>query len=191
MNPDVDAFINRSQQWPDEMRALRMVLLGTGLTEELKWRQPAYTHVGKNIAIMGEMKAALTLGFFKGTLLADPDGHLKDNGPNSRSVRRMYFTSVDEVERLATAVSQFVAEAIKVEEAGLTVGPAPQPVLVAELQTRIDSDKAFKSAFESLTPGRQREYNLYFSGAKQASTRESRIAKYADKILNGKGLRDR
>ena len=96
-NPEVDAYINTSQLWPEEMRSLRLILLASGLTEEPKWRQPAYAHHSKNIVIMGELKAGLTLGFSKGTVLSDTDGALKDNGPNSRSDRRMYFSSVADV----------------------------------------------------------------------------------------------
>jgi uncharacterized protein YdeI (YjbR/CyaY-like superfamily) len=96
-NPEVDAYINTSQLWPKEMCSLRPILLASGLTEELKCRQPASTHHSKNIVIMGELKAGLTLGFFKGTLLSDTDGVLKDNGPNSRSDRRMYFSSVGDL----------------------------------------------------------------------------------------------
>jgi uncharacterized protein YdeI (YjbR/CyaY-like superfamily) len=191
MNPKVDAYIARSQKWPEEMTELRPILLGCGLTEEIKWGKPCYSHEGRNIAILQEMNDFLALMFFKGALLDDPQGMLHDQGPNSRSARRMQFTSVDDVARLADTVSEFVEEAIDVEDAGLEVGPAPEPVLVDELRHRLEHDPALKAAFEGLTPGRQREYNMYFSAAKQATTRESRIEKYAQKILDGKGFRDR
>ena len=137
------------------------------------------------------MKDFLALMFFKGALLTDPDGVLEDQGPNSRSAKRMTFTSVDDVTRLADTVTAYLAEAIHVEESGLEVGPAPELVLVDELQDRLDGDPAFRAAFEALTPGRQREYNLYFSDAKQATTRAARVEKYAPRIFAGKGLRDR
>ena len=191
MNPKVDAYIQASKRWPDEITALRPILLGTGLTEELKWRSPCYSHDGKNIVIVQEMNEHLALMFFKGALLADPDGILVDQGPNSRSARRIEFTSVDDVTRLAGTVAAYIDEAVSVEELGLKVGPPPELVLVEELQDRLDADPALKAAFEALTPGRRREYNLHISGAKQAKTREARIDKYAPKILAGKGLRDR
>lgn len=191
MNPQVDAYLERSEQWPDEMAALRPVLLGCGLTEELKWGKPCYSHDGKNIVIMQEMKEYLALMFFKGELLDDSDGVLEDVGPNSRSARRMHFRSVEDVRQLASTVQDYVAAAIEVEEAGLQVGPAPEPVLVEELRRRLDEDPELAAAFERLTPGRRREYNLYFAGAKQAKTREARIDRYVEKILDGKGMRER
>ncbi len=187
----IDAYIERSEQWPHEMATLRPILLSCGLSEQIKWGKPCFSHDGKNIAIFQEMKGFLSLMFFKGALLSDPDGVLVEQGPNSRSALRIEFTSVDDVTRLAETVRAYVEEAIDVEEAGLEVGPAPEVVFVDELQARLDEDKAFRKAFEALTPGRQREYNLYFSEAKQAATREARVEKYAPKILEGKGFRDR
>jgi uncharacterized protein YdeI (YjbR/CyaY-like superfamily) len=189
--PDVDAYLVESERWADEIRALRPILLECGLTEEVKWGKPCYTHGGSNIALVQEMKHFLALMFFKGSLLDDPEGVLRDQGPNSRSARRIQFTSIDEVDRLAGALAAYVDQAIEVEERGLEVEPAPEPAWVDELQVRLDEDPAFKQAFEGLTPGRRREYHLYFSSAKQASTRASRIDKYADQILAGKGMRDR
>ena len=188
---DVDDYIARTQNWPDEIAALRPVLLGCGLSETIKWAKPCYSHHDANIAIIQEMKNFLALMFFKGALLSDPDGVLESQGPNSRSARRICFRSVDDVGRLAHTVANYVDEAIAVEEAGLEVGPGPDLVLIDELQVRFDDDPDLRIAFEALTPGRQREYNLYFADAKQARTRASRVEKYAPRILAGKGFRDR
>ena len=191
MNSKVDAYIERSEMWPDEIRALRSILLDCELTEDFKWGKPCYGHDGKNIAIVQEMKGFLALMFFKGALLEDPLGVLREQGPNSRSAKRFEFTSVADVTELAPTIRDYVDEAIDVERAGLEVGPAPEPEFVEELQRRLDEDPELRTAFTSLTPGRQREYNLHFSSAKQASTRESRIDKCTSKILAGKGFRDR
>lgn len=190
MNPKVDAYIARSDMWPEEMTALRPILLGAGLIEEIKWGKPCYSHDGANIVILQEMKDFLSLMFFKGALLKDPAGVLKEQGPNTRHARRIEFTSVDDVARLAGTVEAYIEEAVVVEEAGLELGPAPELILADELKARLDRDPKLKAAFESLTPGRQREYNLFISGAKQATTREARIDKYTKAILSGKGLRD-
>ncbi len=191
MNPKVDAFISRSTKWPDEMAALRPILLEAGLDEAIKWGKPTFSHDGKNIVIFQEMNDFLALMFFKGALLADPKGVLESQGPNSRSALRMCFRSVADVTRLSKTVTSYVAEAIAVEAAGLEVGPAPEVVFAPELQARLDRDKKFRVAFEALTPGRRREYNLHISSAKQAATRASRVEQCAPKILAGKGFRDR
>lgn len=190
MNPKVDAYIGRSQQWPEEMTLLRRILLSCELNEELKWGKPCYGHDGTNIVILQEMRDHLSLMFFKGALLQDPRGVLEEQGPNSRSARRIRFTSVADVVRLSDTIKAYVDEAIAVEETGLAVGPAPEPLFVEELQDRLDRDSRFRAAFEALTPGRRREYNLYFSAAKQAKTREARVERCALKILEGKGLRE-
>jgi uncharacterized protein YdeI (YjbR/CyaY-like superfamily) len=191
VNPEVDAYLRRAKQWSEEMAALRPVLLGGGLAEEIKWGKPCYGHAGKNIVILQPMKEFLSLMFFKGALLPDPEGVLEDQGPNSRAARRMRFTSVEEVARQADTVAAYVAQAIAVEAAGLELAPAPELVLADALQERLDRDPALEAAFSSLTPGRQREYNLYFSAAKKADTRRARVDKYTQKILDGEGLSDR
>ncbi len=191
MNEAVDAYIDRSDQWPAEMTALRPTLLAQGLSEDIKWNKPCYSHEGHNIAIMQEMKGFLALLFTKGALITDPDGVLEPQGPNTRSAMRVCFRSVGDVERLAPAVADFVKEAIAIEAAGLDVGPPPALELVAELQQRLDADPALAAAFTALTPGRQREYHLHISGAKKAETREARIDTFVPKILEGRGFRDR
>jgi uncharacterized protein YdeI (YjbR/CyaY-like superfamily) len=190
-DPRVDAHLREAQRWPAELAALRVVLLDAGLTETLKWGKPCYCHDGRNIAILQEMKHFLALMFFKGALLADPDGVLEEQGPNSRSARRISFTSVGEVEDLAGTVAAFAREAVAVEDAGLRVEPGPRGELSPELQERLDADPALAAAFAALTPGRQRAYQLYVAGAKQSSTRAARVEKHVQRIRSGKGLRDR
>ncbi len=191
MTPEVDTYIAQSTLWPQEMAALRAILVEAGLEESIKWAKPCYRHEGANVAIMQEMKNFLALMFFKGVLLEDPGHLLKAQGPNSRSAKRLEFTSVAAIRDQAEAVGLIVANAIDVEDRGLEPEPAPPEKWVDELVDRLANDPALSSAFEALTPGRQREYNLYFSGAKQAKTRHARIDKYEAKILDGKGFRDR
>jgi uncharacterized protein YdeI (YjbR/CyaY-like superfamily) len=191
MDPAVDNYLVNSVQWPREIAALRPILLGCGLTESIKWQKPCYGVNGKNIVIMQEMKAHLALMFFHGALLDDRHGVLEDQGPNSRSARRMTFTTVDSVNQRAAVIEELVGQAVAMEDAGHASPPAAELELVAELKARLDGDSALREAFESLTPGRQRHYNLHIAGAKRPATRESRIDRCIPHILAGKGLRDR
>ena len=191
MDPKVDAYIGRSTKWPGEMSELRTILLGCGLNESVKWGKPCYGHGDKNIAIMQEMNDFLSLMFFKGALIEDRAGLLRSQGPNSRSALRLEFTSVPQVQEQADIIGDYVVAAIAVEDAGLSVGPAPELELVDELTERLAADPDLAAAFEGLTPGRQREYHLHIADAKQAKTREARIDKYVPQILAGKGMRDR
>lgn len=191
MDPKVDAYINRSTKWPTEMTTLRDILLGAGLSEAIKWGKPCYSHDEHNIAIMQEMKAFLSLMFFKGALIEDPAGILRSQGPNSRSALRIEFTSAEEITEMAGVIRDYVDAAVAVEEAGLSVAPAEEPEWADALVERLADDAEFRAAFEALTPGRRREYNMHFADAKQEQTRRARVEKYAPKILAGKGMRDR
>jgi uncharacterized protein YdeI (YjbR/CyaY-like superfamily) len=189
--PDVDAYIEASDQWPDEIVALRALLLEAGLDEHIKWGKPCYGLEDDNVVIIQEFADHLALMFFKGILLDDPAGVLEAQGPNTHAARRMTFRCVDDVRRCADVVRSYVAEAIAVEKAGTALPPRPEEDLAGELQERLAGDPELADAFDDLTPGRQREYNLHVSGAKQASTRERRVDNIVPRILDGKGLRDR
>lgn len=188
---DVDEYLARSERWPDEVAALREVLLRCEVDEAIKWGKPCYVHEGANIALIQEFKDLLALMFFKGALLGDPEGVLEAQGPNSRSARRMCFRSVDDVTRLAPTVEAYVAEAIDVEASGAEVGPPPELDLADELRERLDADPALKRAFDALTPGRQRAYHLHVASAKRSETRAARVEKHVPRILEGKGPNDR
>lgn len=189
--PDVDAYLEASDRWPTEIRALRPLLLGAGLDEHIKWGKPCYAKGDANIAIVQEFADDLALMFFKGVLLDDPAGVLEEVGPNSHAARRMLFRSVEDVEARADVIADYLAEAVAVEEAGTPLPARPDLELVEELAERLAEDTELAAAFDELTPGRQRAYNLHVSSAKQASTRERRVAAIAPRILDGKGLDDR
>jgi len=191
MGDRVDRFIDDAVMWSAEMRSLRPVLLAAGLSEELKWGKPCFSDGSTNIAIMQPMRNFLALMFFAGAFLPDPHGLLEEQGPNSRSARRVCLRSVTDVTRLAPAIGELVTAAVELEQRGRPAVPTPALELVAELRTRLEGDDALRAAFDALTPGRQREYNLHISAAKKAATREARVTRCTEQILAGKGLRDR
>lgn len=187
---NVDAYLADEPSWLEESIALRAILLDCKLDESIKWGKPCYAHEENNIAIMQAMKAFLALMFFKGALLDDPEGLLQTQGENSRAARRLCFTSVAQIRKSKTAIRRLVASAIEVERSGARLPESTALTLVDELARRLQGDRRLKKAFEALTAGRQRAYNLYVSGAKQSKTRETRIDKHVERILAGKGLRD-
>ncbi len=191
-NPKVDAFLSRQTQWRPEMEALREIALGCGLAEEIKWGKPCYTDDGDNIVLIQGFKAYCAFLFFKGALLDDPGGILSDVGPNSRIGKQARFTDVEQIVAKTPALKKCIEQAIEVERSGAKVEVEPADDLTApeEFQAMLDADPALRTAFEGLTPGRQREYLLYFSGAKQSKTRTARAEKFIPKILDGLGMRD-
>jgi uncharacterized protein YdeI (YjbR/CyaY-like superfamily) len=191
-NPRVDAFIANAKQWQEELKKLRAILLDSELTEEFKWSQPCYTFQGKNVVVIGALKESCALAFFKGVLLKDVHGVLTRPGQHSQSTRWFKFVSVREITEMKSIVKAYVREAIAVEKAGLKVKLKKTSDLKVpeEFQTMLDEFPDFRTAFEALTPGRQRAYIYHFSGPKQSKTRESRIQKFMPHILNGKGLLD-
>jgi uncharacterized protein YdeI (YjbR/CyaY-like superfamily) len=192
MNPKVDVYFSKAKKWQEELEKLRMIILDCQLTEELKWGKPGYTFQKSNIVIIIPLKEYCALMFCKGALLNDANGILMKPGENTQAGRWIKFSSVREIVEMETILKAYIHEAIEVEKTGLKVNFKKNTELIfpEEFQNKLDGNPALKTAFDALTPGRQRAYNLYFSAAKQSKTRELRVEKCVQKILNGKGLDD-
>jgi len=174
------------------MEQLRLVILDSGLTEELKWGKPCYAFQETNVVIIQGFKAYCALLFFKGVLLKDPNGILVKTGENTRVGRQIRFTNVREIVQMETILKAYINQAIEVEKAGLKVDLEKniELLLPEEFQRKLNESPALRAAFDALTPGRQRAYSFYFSAPKQSKTRESRVEKCTRRILKGKGLND-
>jgi len=192
MNPKVEEYIDKARRWHFELKALQNILLDCMLIEEFKWRNPCYTFQNANVIIIGGLKEYCILSFIKGALLKDNHGILINPGENSRSVRMVKFTNTQEIIDLTPILKEYIFEAIELEKEGLKVDFKKDPELSIpeEFQNKLNENPDLKTAFYALTPGRKRGYILYFSGAKQSKSRQSRIEKYVQKILDGKGIND-
>jgi uncharacterized protein YdeI (YjbR/CyaY-like superfamily) len=192
MKTDINAFFDDADTWQDEFRKLRSIMLDFNLAENLKWGKPCYSLEGRNIALIHGFKEYCAILFIDGALLKDPHGVLVAQTDKVQAGRQIRFTNLAEIAEKEKAIRDCVREAIDVAKSGQKVErketkdfPVPD-----EFRACLDADRAFREAFESLTPGRQRAYLLYFAGAKQAQTRIARIEKNRDRILDGLGLDD-
>ncbi len=192
MNPKVDRYLSRTKKWREETAKLRKISLDCGLTEELKWGKPCYTFQQSNVVIIQGFKEYCALLFCKGALLKDAFGILIRQTENVQAARQTRFANVQEIDKREAVLKAYIQEAIEAEKAGLKVNykQTSQFKIPAEFQRKLDEIPALKTAFAALTPGRQRGYLLYFSGAKQSKTREARVEKCRQQILKGKGLDD-
>ena len=192
MNPKVDFYFSKAKKWQKELEQMRMIVLDCGLAEELKWGCPCYTFEKRNIVLIHVFKEYCALLFFKGALLNDTNGILIQQTKNVQAARQIRFTNVREIVKMKTILKAYIYEAIEVEKAGLKVNlkKTSEFIIPEEFQNKLDKIPALKTAFYGLTPGRQRQYIFYFSQPKQSKTRESRIEKYVQQILDGKGLDD-
>jgi uncharacterized protein YdeI (YjbR/CyaY-like superfamily) len=192
MNPKVDFFFSKAKQWQKEFEKLRMIVLACGLTEELKWGCPCYTFHESNIVLIHGFKEYCALLFMKGAILNDAHQILIQQTENVQSARQIRFTNIAEIVEMEPILKTYIFEAIEVEKAGLKVPlkKAAEFKIAEEFQKKLDEIPALKTAFNALTPGRQRAYLLHFSQPKQSKTREARVEKYMQPILDGKGLTD-
>lgn len=191
-NSKVDFFFEQDSKWQDIYKALRKIMLGCQLSEELKWGVPCYTIQKGNVVLIHGFKEYCALLFFKGALLSDTDGILVQQTTNVQAGRQVRFTNIKEVMALKPIIKAYTYEAIEIEKAGLKVElkKTTDFAVPEEFEQKLNDVPRLRAAFEALTPGRQRAYLFYFSQAKQAKTRIARVEKYITKILDGKGLED-
>src|SRR3989442_4626897 len=192
MNPKVNEYLRKAKKWQEEFEKLRMIILDCGLTEQLKWGCPCYTFQKSNIVLIHGFKEYCALLFFKGVLLKDANGILIQQTENVQAARQIRFTNVRQIVKMEPILKAYIYEAIEAEKAGLKVNfkKTTEFIIPEEFQNKLDEIPTLKTAFDGLTPGRQRAYVFYFSAPKQSKTRESRVEKCMQQILNGKGLND-
>ncbi|MET3194828.1 YdeI family protein [Bacillus sp. OAE603] len=192
LHPKVDAFLSKAKNWQEEFENLRRIVLDCNLTEEFKWMHPCYTFEDKNIVLIHGFKEYCALLFHKGALLKDEKGILIQQTENVQSARQIRFTNVQQIIDMEEILKAYIYEAIEVEKSGLEVEfkKNTEYIVPEEFQVKLDEMPELKTAFEELTPGRQRAYLLYFAAPKQSKTRVSRVEKYIPQILDGKGLKD-
>lgn len=188
----VDGFMRKAKQWKEEFEKLREIALDCELTEDIKWMHPCYTYNDKNIVLIHGFKEYCALLFHKGALLKDPHGILVQQTENVQAARQLRFTSAEQIDEMQLIIKTYIDEAIEIEKSGRQVEykkssdyPVPE-----ELSNKFTEIPDLKIAFDALTPGRQRGYLYFFNQAKQSKTRESRIEKYMNHILEGKGIDD-
>jgi uncharacterized protein YdeI (YjbR/CyaY-like superfamily) len=192
MNPKVDFYFSEDKKWHKEIKKMRVIALDCGLTEELKWGCPCYTLQKRNIVLIHVFKEYCAFLFFKGALLHDANGILIQQTKNVQVARQIRFTNAREIVKMVSILKAYIYEAIEVERAGLKVDlkKTTEFIIPEEFQKKLGEIPVLKTAFDALTPGRQRAYNLYFSAPKQSKTRESRVEKCMKQILKGKGLNE-
>jgi uncharacterized protein YdeI (YjbR/CyaY-like superfamily) len=192
MNPGVDEFLGRGKKWKKEFEKLRRIILDCQLTEALKWGFPCYMYGNSNIVLIQGFKEYCALLFFKGALLKDTNSILSMIGKNTQAGRQIRFTNPEEIAGMENILKTYIQEAIEVEKTGLKVNfkKSSEFEIPEEFQKRLDKKPALKTAFFGLTPGRQRAYLLHFSTPKLSKTRESRIERWEQQILRGKGIGD-
>jgi uncharacterized protein YdeI (YjbR/CyaY-like superfamily) len=191
-NPKVDGLLRKAKKWQEEFEILREIVLDAPVAEEVKWGQACYTLDGRNVVLIHGFKEYCALLFFKGALLKDPKGILIRQTENVQSARQIRFTNVREIAEIKPILKAYIHEAIELEKAGLKVKlkKTSDFKVPEEFKKKLDEIPSLKKAFAALTPGRQRGYLFYFSGAKQSKTREARVEKFMPQILKGKGLDD-
>lgn len=193
LNDKAEAYFTRAQEWHDEYKALRAIILkNEDLTEDYKWMHPCYTLNDKNVVLIHGFKDYCALLFHKGALMKDPEHKLIQQTKNVQAARQLRFTSLDQIEAESEMIAAYVDEAVEIERSGKKVEmkKTEEYDMPQELQAALEADEQLNEAFNNLTPGRQRQYMYFIGQAKREATRKARVEKYKAQILAGKGMND-
>lgn len=193
LNDKAEAYFTRAQEWHDEYKALRAIILkNEDLTEDYKWMHPCYTLNDKNVVLIHGFKDYCALLFHKGALLKDPEHKLIQQTKNVQAARQLRFTSLAQIEAESEMIAAYVDEAVEIERSGKKVEmkKTEEYDMPQELQAALEADEQLNEAFNNLTPGRQRQYMYFIGQAKREATRKARVEKYKAQILAGKGMND-
>ena len=181
-----------TKRWSEGLAKLRAICVSADLEEAVRWGQPCYRYAGRNIAIIGAYQDQFVLGFFNAALMKDPEGVLERPGPNTQHADTIYFKHNAQAASLEMTILTYLDEAKGYAEEGKTPPKnTSMPDLPEELADALDEDNELAEAFHALTLGRQRSYVINLNGAKKSETRISRIEKFRDQIINGKGANER
>ncbi len=192
INPSADWFFDKPSPWQGAYTNLRTIVLTCGLQETIKWGCPCYTLQGKNIVLIHGFKDYCALLFMQGALLTDPQHILVQQTENVQAARQLRFADLQQILDQQFVIQTYVREAMNLQVTGTKVVPKKtnEYAVPIEFQEILNQKPELKRAFETLTPGRQRGYLLYFSAAKRSQTKVERIQKMLPKIMNGQGLED-
>lgn len=181
-----------TRQWSNGLARLRQICIAMEMVETVKWGHPCYMHANRNIVILGALRNDFRLSFFNAALMKDSAGVLERQGPNTQHPDVIRFTKNNQVAKMKPIIEAYLAEAMGYAEAGIKP-PKQQGELELpdELLEALESDPELAEAFDGLTQGRKKSYVINLNSAKKPETRFSRIAKFRDKILAGKGAMER
>ncbi len=179
-------------QWVEELELIASILNKTSLEKSIKWSAEVFTYNGKNIVSYGGFKNYFTIWFYNGVFLKDPYKVLVNaQEGKTKSLRQWRFTSVKEINE--KKILAYVKEAVEIEKKGLKIQPEkPKPVAPSPLLAdAFKKDKTLKTAFDKLSPGKQKDYVVYINQAKQDTTKQTRLEKIIPLIKQGIGLNDK
>jgi uncharacterized protein YdeI (YjbR/CyaY-like superfamily) len=187
MDARVDAYIDRQGEFARPILAelrRRIHAAHPGLAEDIRWSMPAFLWNGRQIANMAGFKAHCALSFWH-VQRGEQDQGKRAMGQFGRIAS---ITDLPDEAKLASMVREAVRLADSGVKASMATGAPKAPIAMPEDFAARLAEAGATAAFEVMPPGARREYLEWITTAKQAATRERRIATATAQIGEGKKL---
>lgn len=156
--------------------------------EALKWGHPVFEHEGI-VAWLAAFKKHVRFRFWKGRMLRDPKGLLRDAKGN---VGLLIVTDLTQLPS-DKVLLDYIRQAIDLNVGGVKLPRAaggnavPLPV-PDDLAAALRKNKSAKQTFDAMSTSQRNEYVEWLVGAKQAATRNKRLLTAIEWLAEGKPL---
>ena len=189
LDPRVDAYIERAAPFAQEiLRHWRATVHAhcPEVVETIKWGFPNFTYRDRILTGMAAFKAHCSIGFWHGAAAVGA-AHAKDGamGDLGRVASLQDLPAPAEQQAILQRAMRLIEDGVKARPAKAA---APRPPLATpdDLGAALQANAAARATFEAFPPGQQREYIEWIVEAKQAATREKRLAQAIAWMAEGK-----
>jgi uncharacterized protein YdeI (YjbR/CyaY-like superfamily) len=188
----IDAYIAKSPQYAQPILKHIRQLVHSAIPEaeeDIKWSHPAFVYYG-NVCMMAAFKSYAIITFWKGKLMADPDGILQLDERDAVGHLGLYKSLKDmPSDKL---MKKYIKEAARLNKEGIKLPPKPKKekeelVIPEPLIKALSKNKKAQKAFGVFSYSHKKEYVQWITEAKTEETRNKRIATALEWIVEGKG----
>ena len=191
-DPRIDAYIEKSQDLAKPiLKHLRALVHKAcpGVEETMKWSFPNYSYKGAILCNMASFKQHCAFGFWKASLMKDPQGLFNKDGHNSMG----QFDRITSVKDLPAdkILIAYIREAATLNEDGVKVvkkkSAVPQVTETPDdLLAALKKNKKAQATFDAFSPSNKKEYILWITEAKTEATRTKRLETAIEWMSEGK-----
>lgn len=191
--PRIDAYIEKSAAFAKPiLQHIRKLVHKAcpGIEETIKWGMPFFDYKEASVCNMASFKQHCTFGFWKASLMKDPEGLFNKNGKNAMG----QFDRITAVKDLPSEkiLIAYIKEAVSLNDEGIKLPAKPKATVKdwpapAELSAALAKNKNALAVFEKFPPSHKKEYIQWITEAKTETTRDKRIATAIEWIAEGKG----
>ena len=191
-DPRIDAYIEKSADFAQPiLNKLRELVHAAcpEVEEGWKWSFPNFMYKGQILCSMAAFKNHCSFGFWKASVMPDPDGLFVDQEKEGMG----HFGKIASLKDLPkdSVIKKYIKVAMQLADEGVKVPKKPKTektelVIPDYFIKALKQNKQASAFFEAFSPSKKSEYVLWITDAKTDATRDKRMAQALEWIAEGK-----